>query len=162
MLKLQYLVPWCEESPHWKRPWRRGKTEGKRRDLQLNGQESEQTPGDNGGQESLACHSPCDHKRWKWLSDRTISPFTYISTTYRSHNTFQALCKCKPCTHCASSVTPDPKTTGTPWTMQTCNSRDYLKIQTKTMWFNNKLIILGKAWEISENLDHKWNDFPNI
>ena len=28
----------------------------------LNGPEFEQTPGDNGGQRSLACYSPWDHK----------------------------------------------------------------------------------------------------
>ena len=29
---------------------------------QLNGHESEQTPGDSEGQGSLACYSPCGHK----------------------------------------------------------------------------------------------------
>ena len=30
----------------------------------LNGQESEQTLGDNEGQGSLVCCSPCSHKEW--------------------------------------------------------------------------------------------------
>ena len=40
---------------------------------QLNGYEFEQTPGDSGGQRSLACYSPWDHKELGTTSDWTLS-----------------------------------------------------------------------------------------
>ena len=93
MLKLQYFghLMWRVDS--LEKTLMLGKTEGKRRrgHLQLNGHESEQTPGDSGGQESLACYGIA--KRRNWLSDwTTVSPFTYMSNTYWSHNIFQASC----------------------------------------------------------------------
>ena len=40
---------------------------------QLNGHKSEQTVGDSGGQRSLACYSPWDHKSQTQLSDSTTT-----------------------------------------------------------------------------------------
>ena len=69
MLKLQYfghLMGWADQ--YWKRPWcwERLKTRGQRHNRdkmvrwyhRLNGHEFEPTPGDGGGQGSLACCSP--------------------------------------------------------------------------------------------------------
>ena len=62
---------WCKEPNHWKRPWYwerlKAKGEGSSRGLdgyhhQLNGHEFEQTLGDSGGQRSLVCRRPRDHK----------------------------------------------------------------------------------------------------
>ena len=61
----------CKEPTHWKRPsagkdWRQKEKGAAEQEAvswhhQLNGQESEQTPGDSGGQRSLACCSPWGH-----------------------------------------------------------------------------------------------------
>ena len=63
------LTTWFEELTHWKRPWcwerLKAKREGGNRGWdvhRLNGHELEQTPGDIGGQRSLACCSPWGHK----------------------------------------------------------------------------------------------------
>ena len=66
------LATWCQELTHWKDPdaakeWRQKEkrvTEDEmvRHHRSLNGHESEQTPGDSGGQGSLACCSPWGHK----------------------------------------------------------------------------------------------------
>ena len=70
-LKLQYLVTWCEELTHWKRPWcwKRLKVGGEGDDRgwdgwhhQLNGHEFEQTPRVCDGQGGLACCSPWGRK----------------------------------------------------------------------------------------------------
>ena len=73
------LATWWDEVTHWKRPWcwerLRAKVEaGSRRwdrqHHQLNGYEFEQTPGDSGGQRSLARYSPWDQSH-TWLSNWT-------------------------------------------------------------------------------------------
>ena len=61
----------CKEPTHWKRPsagkdWRQKEKGAAEQEAvswhhQLHGQESEQTPGDSGGQRSLACCSPRGH-----------------------------------------------------------------------------------------------------
>ena len=64
------LATWCEEARHWKRPWCYRKDGGQEEkgmtedvmvgwlDHQLNGHQSEQTPGDGKGQGSLVYCSP--------------------------------------------------------------------------------------------------------
>ena len=65
------LATWCEELTHWKRPWCWGdwrqekaaaEDEMVRYHHLLNGHEFEQTPGDTGGQRSLARCSPWGHR----------------------------------------------------------------------------------------------------
>ena len=64
------LGTWCEDLPHWRRPWERLRAGGKgvtESEMvgwhhRLNGHELEQTLGDSGGQRSLECYSPWGHK----------------------------------------------------------------------------------------------------
>ena len=65
------LATWCKEPTHWKFwCWERWRQEEKgmaenemiRQYHWFHGHESEQTPGDSGGQRSLACHSSRGHK----------------------------------------------------------------------------------------------------
>ena len=77
------LATWLEEPTPWKRPWcwERLKAKGERMaedemvgwHLPLNGHESEQTPGDSGGQSSLAGYSPRGHKESTGLSNWTTT-----------------------------------------------------------------------------------------
>ena len=88
------LVTWCKGLTHWKRPWcweeLRARGEGTTEDEMvgwhhlLNGHEFEQTPGDSGGQGSLACKKkkkkPTKNmdfvksmlRSWTWLSNWII------------------------------------------------------------------------------------------
>ena len=88
------LVTWCKGLTHWKRPWcweeLRARGEGTTEDEmvgwhhRLNGHEFEQTPGDSGGQGSLACKKkkkkPTKNmdvvksmlRSWTWLSNWII------------------------------------------------------------------------------------------
>ena len=72
------LATWCKGLTHWKRPWcwetlRSGGEEMTEDEMvgwhhQLNGHESEQTPGDSRGQKILACCSPwgCRESDMTW------------------------------------------------------------------------------------------------
>ena len=77
------LAAWCEELTHWKRPWcwkdwrqeERGITEDEMvgRHHQLDGRESEQAPGVDGGRGGLACCSPWGGKEsdmTEWLTEQ--------------------------------------------------------------------------------------------
>ena len=86
-LKLQYLATCCKELTLWKIPWSWERVflwkypEGKRRrewqrmrclkSITNNGLVFEQTLGVSGGQRSLACYRPWDHKSWTRLSNWT-------------------------------------------------------------------------------------------
>ena len=62
-LKLQYFGHLMQRVDSMEKTLMLGKTESRRtRHHQLNGQESEQAPGDGGGWGSLACCSPWGHK----------------------------------------------------------------------------------------------------
>ena len=89
-LTLRYLVTWCEEPTHRKRPWsgkdwgqeEKGTTEDEMVGWhqQSNGREFEQTLGDGEGRRSLACYSPWGQKQLdttkqlnnKWASYRGL------------------------------------------------------------------------------------------
>ena len=85
-LKLQYtLAIWCGALTHWKRPWSWGRlragAEGRTEDKmvgwhhRLNGQEFEQTPGDNEGLGSLACcSSRCSRVSHELVPEQAPSP----------------------------------------------------------------------------------------
>ena len=72
MLKLQYFGHLIRRADSSEKALMLGKTEGRRRRgrrdemarqyHRLNGHEFEKTPGDSGGQRSLACYSPRAHK----------------------------------------------------------------------------------------------------
>ena len=75
------LTTWCEELPHWKRPWcwarlrAGGERDDRGWDHQFNGHEFEQTPRNSEGQGSLACCSPWSHKEsdtTEWLNNNDM------------------------------------------------------------------------------------------
>ena len=77
MLKFQYFGHLMQRAESLEKTLMLGKTEGKRGrqrmrwfiESKLVGHQFEQTPGDNEGQESLACCSPWDRKSWIRLSN---------------------------------------------------------------------------------------------
>ena len=80
------LATCCKEPTHWKRPWCWERLKAGREDAtedemagwhhRLNGYEFEQTPGDGGGQRSLACCSLWAHEEsdtTEWLKNKNQS-----------------------------------------------------------------------------------------
>ena len=79
--KLQYFGHLMQRADSLEKTLMLGKIEGKRRrgwHYQLNGHDFGQTPGDNGGQRSLAYSVHWVTKSWRWLSNRGTTVTIYI------------------------------------------------------------------------------------
>ena len=100
MLKFQYFGHLMQRAESLEKTLMLGKTEGKRGRQRMRwfiasklvGHQFEQTPGDNEGQESLACCSPWDRKSWIRLSNwtytqrHTLSSLSVYSNSLHPHN----------------------------------------------------------------------------